>query len=158
MENKYYLAIETKPKNYFPIDLKNLNISKGFTSFNLAELDSFTLQFTKKEIIDSIKEANLLEIDDNMSLVIIYSEKNMVRKTEVLTKEIRFDLWQDINNHFENKLYLNKIYNFLSKKISEEQLTKIKQANSIHTFLKEINNLSYDIQRKLYFYLYEKQL
>lgn len=158
MENKYYLAVETKPKNYFPIDLSNLSISKGFTSFQLAELDSFTLQFTKKEIMDSIKEANLLEIEDSMPLVIIYNEKEMVRKTDVLTKDIQFDLWQDIHKNFENKLYLNKIFNFLNKKIDDEAFNKLRQTQDIEMFLNEINHLPYMIQRKLYFYLYEKQL
>ena len=158
MENKYYLAVETKPKNYFPIDLSNLSISNGFTSFQLAELDSFTLKFTKKDIMDSIKEANLLEIEDNMPLVIIYHEKEMVRKTEVLTKDIQFDLWQDIHQNFENKLYLNKIYNFLHKKIDDEDFNKLKKSLNEDVFLNEINHLPYMIQRKLYFYLYEKQL
>ena len=42
------------------------------TISSLEELDAFTLKFTKKEIIDSIKEANLLEINNTMPLVIIY--------------------------------------------------------------------------------------
>ena len=45
MENKYYLAVEVKPKNYFPIDLLNLKIANSFTSTNLEELDAFTPKF-----------------------------------------------------------------------------------------------------------------
>ena len=52
MENKYYLAVEVKPKNYFPINLLDLKISNHFTTTNLEELDAFTLKFSKKEIMD----------------------------------------------------------------------------------------------------------
>lgn len=158
MENKYYLAIETKPRNYFPINLLDLNIAHNFNTIKLNELDAFTLKFTKKEIIDSIKEANLLDIDESMPLVIIYNEKSMVRKTEVLTKDIHFDLWQDLNNNFNDKQYLNEIYNFLNNKIDEEKYLKIKQVKNIDEFLKMINELPYNIQRKLYFYLYARQI
>ena len=51
MEDKYYLAIETKPKNFFPINLADLNIAKNFTTWKLEELDNFTLKFTEEEII-----------------------------------------------------------------------------------------------------------
>ena len=71
MENKYYLAVEVKPKNYFPIDLFNLKIANSFTSTNLDEIDAFTQKFTKKEIMNAIKEANLLEVEDTMPLVVI---------------------------------------------------------------------------------------
>ena len=47
MEDKYYLAVETKPNNYFPIELLNLSIAKGFTTQLLEKLDNFTLQFTE---------------------------------------------------------------------------------------------------------------
>ena len=52
MENKYYLAVEVKPKNYFPIDLFNLKIANSFASTNLDEIDAFTQKFTKKEIMN----------------------------------------------------------------------------------------------------------
>ena len=59
MENKYYLAVEVKPKNYFPINLLDLKIAKHFTTTNLEELDAFTLKFSKKALTDLHVEISL---------------------------------------------------------------------------------------------------
>lgn len=155
MENKYYLAIETKPNNYFPINLLDTKIfSKNTTK--IEELDSLTLKYTKEEIIDAIKEANLLDVDYSMPLVIIYVEKEHTRKVEALTKDYSFDMWQDLKANYENKNYCNKIINFLNNKISEEELNNMKENKGNAEFLKNISELPYFIERKLYFYLYEK--
>ena len=156
MGDKYYLAIETKPKNYFPINLLDLNISKNFNTFKLEELDRFTLNYTKEEIIKSIKEANLLEVNEYMPLIVIYYEKNVIRKAEALTKDINFNLWEDIKKNYKDKNYLNKIYNFLNNKIDSNMLKILKSSNNLQDFLTIISNLPYITQRKLYFYLYEK--
>lgn len=155
MENKYYLAVETKTNNYFPINLLDLKIfSKNPTK--IEELDSLTLKYTKEEIMDAIKEANLLEVNYSMPLIIIYVEKDKTRKVEALTKDYTFDMWENLKDNYLDKNYCNKIINFLNNKISEEELSIIKQNKGDIKFLKAINNLSYFVQRKLYFYLYEK--
>lgn len=155
MENKYYLAVEVKPKNYFPIDLLNLKIAKSFTSTNLEEIDAFTQKFTKKEIMNAIKEANLLEVEDTMPLVVIYYEKKNTRKIDALTKDNYYDMWQLLNINYTDKLFVNKIVNFLNKKIDADLLNKIKTSESKNEFLNGIGSLPYIIQRKLYLYLYE---
>ena len=155
MENKYYLAVEVKPKNYFPIDLFNLKIANSFTSTNLDEIDAFTQKFTKKEIMDAIKEANLLEVEDTMPLVVIYYEKKNTRKIDALTKDNYYDMWQLLNTNYSNKVFVNKIVNFLNNKIEIHLLNKIKNSESKNEFLSSIGSLPYLIQRKLYLYLYE---
>lgn len=155
MENKYYLAVEVKPKNYFPIDLLNLKIAKSFTSTNLEEIDAFTQKFTKKEIMNAIKEANLLEVEDTMPLVVIYYEKKNTRKIDALTKDNYYDMWRLLNINYTDKLFVNKIVNFLNKKIDADLLNKIKTSESKNDFLNGIGSLPYIIQRKLYLYLYE---
>lgn len=155
MENKYYLAVETKTNNYFPINLLDLKIFSKNPA-KIEELDSLTLKYTKEEIMDAIKEANLLEVNYSMPLIIIYVEKDKTRKVEALTKDYTFDMWENLKNNYLDKNYCNKIINFLNNKISEEELSIIKQNKGDIKFLKAINNLSYFVQRKLYFYLYEK--
>lgn len=156
MENKYYLAVEVKPKSYFPINLLDLSIANHFATTSLEEIDAFTLKFTKKEIMDSIKEANLLEVNDDMSLVVIYYENKYTRKIDALTKDYNYDMWGLLKEKYSDKVFRNKIVNFLNKKIQDEDLKKIKNSEVLEDFLKCIGYLPYIIQRKLYLYLYEQ--
>ena len=155
MENKYYLAVEVKPKNYFPINLLDLKIANHFTTTNLEELDAFTLKFSKKEIMDSIKEANLLEINDSMPLVVIYYENKNTRKIDALVKDNNYDMWSLLKEKYRDKVFVNKVVNFLNKRIDSSVLEKIKNSKSENEFLNNIGYLSYLVQRRLYLYLYE---
>ncbi len=155
MENKYYLAIESRPKNYFPINLLDLRISNGFTTFHLEELDAFTQKFTKKEIIDAIRKANLLDVREDMSLVVIYYENKYTRKIAALTKDNQYDMWALLQEKYGDKIFLNKVVNFLNHKIDDEVLKKIKNSHDLNEFLSLIEHLSYPVLRKLYLYLYE---
>ena len=156
MENQYYLAVEVKPKNYFPINLLDLKIANHFTTTDLEKLDAFTLQFSKKEILDSIREANLLEVRDSMPLVVIYYENKNTRKVQALTKDYNYDMWGLLKEKYRDKIFLNKVVNFLNKKIDEGTLQEIKNSKDLNTFLSLIGYLPYLVQRKLYFYLYEQ--
>lgn len=155
METKYYLAVETKPNNYFPINLLDLNISENFNTTKLTELDLFTSKFTKEEIMNSIKNSNLLDIDFDMPLVVIYNEKGAMRKAPALLKNNDYDMWKVLEDNFSNKNFTNKIHNFLKNKIDEYTLENIKNAKNSKEFIYAINEMPYTIERKLYFYLYE---
>lgn len=156
MEDKYYLAIETKPNNYFPINLPDLNISNGFTSTKITEIDSFTLKFNENEILNSVKEANLIDLTSTMNLVIIYNEKNVIRKAPVLTKDKSYNMWNYIKENYTNKNFLNKIYNFLNNKVEPDFLNSLKSSPNVLEFLNQLSLIPYNIERKLYFYLHEK--
>ena len=41
MENKYYLAVEVKPKNYFPINLLDLKLASVFPIFREETIENF---------------------------------------------------------------------------------------------------------------------
>ncbi len=155
MENKYYLAVEVKPRNYFPLNLNDLKIANHTTISSLEELDAFTLKFTKEEIITSIKEANLLEVDNSMPLVVIYYENKNTRKIEALTKDNNYDMWLLLKTKFFDKAFLNKVVNFLRSKIDIKKLEAIKGSSDATVFLQNISTLPYLVQRKLYLYLYE---
>lgn len=152
METKYYLAVETSPNNFFPINLMDLNAAN---TTKLEEIDAYTLNHTKEEFFELIKNANLLDVNTDMPFLIIYQEKEGIRRIPVLTKNYHFNMWEDIKNNFSNKNYRNKIYNFLNHKIEENELNKLKNSDDVDDFRNILNNLSYMLKRKLYFYLYE---
>ena len=81
-------------------------------------------------------------------------KKKVVRTIPALTKDIDFDMWQVIKENFLDKNFKNKIFNFLNNKI--DTLDRLKRADNLNEFIKIISELPYIIQRKLYFYLYEK--
>ena len=155
MENKYYLAVEVKPKSYFPINLLDLSIANHFTTTSLEEIDAFTLKFTKKEIMNSIKEANLLDVNDEMPLVVIYYENKYTRKIDALTKDYNYDMWGLLKEKYSDKVFRNKIFNFFYNKIQDVELKKLKNSETLEEFLRCIGYLPYTSQRKLYLYLYE---
>ncbi len=155
VENKYYLAIESRPKNYFPINLLDLKIANGFSTTNLESLDAFTQKFSKKEIMDAVRDANLLVVSDDMALVVIYYENKNTRKIDALTKDNYYDMWKMFKEKYNDKVFLNRVVNFLNKKINNESLEKIKNSKNLDDFLEGIVNIPYLVQRKLYLYLYE---
>ena len=124
MENKYYLAVEVKPKNYFPINLVDLKMADYFTD-DLEKLDAFTLRYTKKEIMNAIREANLLDVRDDHPLVVVYYENKNTRKVEALTKDYNYDMWKLLKDHFYDKVFFNKVVNFLNRKVSDEEWQRI---------------------------------
>ncbi len=158
MENKYYLAVETKPKNYFPINLLDVSIFNKQNPTSLSQIDALTKEFTKNEILSAIKEANIIEIEDNMPLVVIYYEKKDIRKIPALTSDKYYDMWALLKENYEDKTFINKIDNFFKNKINEEEYLKIKNSTNLQEFLLSISNLNYETNRKLYFYLYENRI
>ena len=153
MESKYYLAVEINPNNYFPINLKDISLANYDINYDLESIDNFTVKYSINEIKEAINKANILSVNDTMPLVVIYYEKNVVRKTDVLTKEYIYDMTQFIKTNFNNKDFINKIYNFLNNKLKVED-SNLKKPTDYLEYIKTINNLPYNIKRKLYFYLY----
>ena len=86
---------------------------------------------------------------------LIYYENKNTRKVQALTKDYNYDMWGLLKEKYRDKIFLNKVVNFLNKKIDEGTLQKIKNSKDLNTFLSLIGYLPYLVQRKLYFYLYE---
>ena len=119
------------------------------------ELDAFTLKFTKQEIIEAIKEDNLLDIAEPVNLFVIYYENKYTRKIDVLTKDRFYDMWKLLKEKYLDKAFVNKVVNFIRNKVDESMVLNIKNSETANEFLNNIGKLSYLMQRKLYLYLYE---
>ena len=57
--------------------------------------------------------------------------------------------------NYTDKVFVNKVVNFLNKKIDAQLFNRIKISQSKNEFLSGIGSLPYVIQRRLYLYLYE---
>ena len=59
MEDKYFLTLRHQKGNEVKIDISLLEVAKGFYPRTLEEIDNFTLNFTKKELLQEIEKANI---------------------------------------------------------------------------------------------------
>lgn len=74
---KHFLALMDRPGDYVFIDISKLDISNGYQPETLMELDTFTMSFTKDEIIAAVKRANIADQKFiNGSLVIQDNQKH----------------------------------------------------------------------------------
>lgn len=156
----YFLALMRRPGDYVFIDIPKLSIAQGFTSFDLAEIDLFTMRFTNEEIKQAIKQANIVEdsyldgklvIQDNQKhnpLVVI--DKNQVKD---------FNLAMFFEKYLNNDLIMNDIRNKLASIVKDPILlelfkTSIKNKD-INKILTIILQIEYFHQRKYIIYLIE---
>ena len=81
-EQKHFLSLMARIGDYIFIDISKLDIANGYNPYNLADIDSFTMHFSKEELLSSIKRANLvsdkylngkIEKFDNNDIEIIFS-------------------------------------------------------------------------------------
>ena len=90
-----------------------------------------------------------------MPLVVIYYENKNTRKIDALVKDNNYDMWSLLKEKYRDKVFVNKVVNFLNKRIDSSVLEKIKNSKSENEFLNNIGYLPYLVQRRLYLYLYE---
>ena len=58
---KHFLALMLRPGDCVLIDISKLDIANGYNPNTLAEIDTFTMCFSKSELLDSIKRANIAD-------------------------------------------------------------------------------------------------
>lgn len=159
-EQKHFLALLDRPGDFALIDISKLDIALGYQPNTLAELDTFTMYYSKKEIVDAIKRANI--VDDryiNGKLVIQDNQKH--NPIMVIDREFydnfRIDLF--LKEKLTSKNDANKLVNKL--------MAITKDSEVISAFKKAVNscnldlicdilfNLPYLEQRKYVIYLIE---
>lgn len=144
--------------DYALIDISKLDIGGNYKTLN--EIDTFTMKYTKEEIIDAIKRSNLVSEEYiHGSLVIADNQKHNPLK--VIDKEFynNFRIDEVLIKCINNKELLNNILNkFLS--ISKDNIIYNEFKNSLlNKNLEEaidiLFNLPYFNLRKYIIYLIE---
>lgn len=168
IDNKqmYFLALQRMPGDYKFIDISKLNISRGFNSCLLEEIDSFTMCFSIEEIMSSIIEANIVEPAYQAgTLVIQDNQKHSPLKVIDKTYLSDFNIELFLKKHLNNKSLMNNIAYKLSAIIMDEEISaNFKNAilsGNVQLAINIIFQIEYNVQRKFMIYLidlYHKEL
>lgn len=165
----YLLVLEKRPFDYMPININLLDLIDNSKVYNsIKDIDDFTKQYTKKQIIDSIINANIVTSEyltgDLLIIEIINNNKKYLHKYKALTKDIinDFDLIKFIYTNINNKNILNsisvKLQNLIEKE-DEELLILFKDSvnkKNVKDIVKILFFLPYEYQREIDLYLIEK--
>ena len=157
---KHFLALMDRPGDCVLIDVSKLDIANGYNPNTLAELDAFTMYFSKPELLDAIKRANMANQRYlNGTMVIQDNQKH--NPIEVIDRDFydnfRIDLF--LKDKMFDKNASNMIINKFSAIVKDATLTenfkKAMRMNDLDEACNILFELPYLIQRKLIVYLIE---
>lgn len=165
VEQKFFLAFQKRPGDAKFIDVSKLRIANGYNPSSLALLDSFTMYFTKEEIIKAVEESNLIE-DSYLNGDLVVLDNQGHKPLTVLDKVYLdgFNLTEFLTNLLknqsnpQNKQLLNHIaYKFKEMIKDNDGLVAnfdlgLKTGN-IDLLINTILSTEYCIQRKYMIYL-----
>lgn len=157
-EQKHFLALMARPGDFVLIDISKLDISLGYQPNTLAELDTFTMSFSKAEILESIKRANMADdkyIHGNMVIQDNQKHKPLLIIDKDFYDNFRIDLF--LNAKMADKSASNTIINkFAAITKDPDKVDNFKNAMRSNDLVEACNlifELPYLIQRKLMVYL-----
>ncbi len=153
----YTLVLEKRPNDFMPIDINLLVNNIGMNDFyQIEKIDEFTKKYTKDEIYDLIKRANVVTEDYlNGKLEIINNKKY---RFPILTKDINWSIDDFFKKYINDKQVMNKFIN-IYQKYSNNNIETLKEAikeHDINIILKILFSLTYINVRNIYFYLYNQ--
>lgn len=152
----YFLILEKRPGDFMPINISILN-GNTYTDYSLIEnIDQFTKDLTKEEIITLVKNNNIVSPEYLEGSLWVINEKKY--RFGVLTKDINMSLDTFFLKYINDKRIMNKFVNIYLK-YSKDNIDNIKKAiedKKVDVILQNLFMLSYDKVRSIYFYLYEK--
>ena len=154
---KHFLALMKLPGDYVLIDISKLDISNGYNPNTLAELDTFTMYFSKSELLDAIKRSNIVD-ERYLNGTMVIQDNQKHNPIDVIDREFydnfRIDLF--LKNKMLDKNASNTIINKFASITKDEVITKsFKNAirmNNIDEVCNIFFELPYLIQRKLIVY------
>lgn len=159
---KHFLALMDRPGDYVFIDIPKLDIALGYEPNSLEELDSFTMSFTKDEILESIKRANIADARYlNGTLVIQDNQKH--NPIEVIDRDyygdFRIDLFlkEKMPNKNANNMIVNKFNALVNGNELVNNFKLAMRLNNLSEALNILFSLPYLIQRKFMIYVIDWQ-
>lgn len=157
-EQKHFLSLMARIGDYMFIDISKLDIANGYNPYNLADIDSFTMHFSKNDILSSIRRANLVS-DKYLNGDLVIADNQKHNPIDVIDKELynnfRIDLY--LNEIVKNKVKLNNVLNkfrsVCKDKIIENSFVLAIKNNNFDLAVDILFNLPYLYLRKFIIYL-----
>lgn len=157
-EQKHFLSLMARIGDYMFIDISKLDIANGYNPYNLADIDSFTMHFSKNEILSSIRRANLVS-DKYLNGDLVIADNQKHNPIDVIDKDLynnfRIDLY--LNEVVKNKVKLNNVLNkfrsVCKDKIIENSFVLAIKNNNFDLAVDILFNLPYLYLRKFIIYL-----
>lgn len=153
----YFLTLRIQKGQETRIDLSQMRVSQGFNPISLEDLDAFTLNFTKDELLKEIDNDNLAGEYINGTLCITDNQNH--RPLPVLTKDYvgDFNIFNYITVNIHNKNLMsnlnNKYQNLMMNDIVKEKFKNAIHEENIDGIFEGIRELEYIHQRELVCYI-----
>lgn len=158
--NKFDIVLKKDRGNYMPIDISLLELKSDYSN-DLMALDLFTINYTKNELLELIKKANIVAddyLDGELRIAKLDSEKHRyVSDYPILTSDYLngFNLEKFLEENIKDKNLMNTIRNKYKDYLEEDY--KLKSLNSelkeapIVDFSKvgELNKLNEEVYQAL---------
>ena len=157
-EQKHFLSLMARIGDYTFIDISELDIANGYNPYSLADIDSFTMHFSKEEIIASIKRANLIS-DKYLNGTLVIADNQKHNPVEVIDKEFyntfRIDLYlmEIMHNKVKSNNIINKFGSICKDKIICDSFTLAIKNENLDLAIDILFNLPYLSMRKFMIYL-----
>lgn len=162
-EQKHFLALMALPGDFALIDISKLDIANGYYPLTLAHLDTFTMTFSKNEIMESIKRSNIVD-KKYMNGTLVIQDNQKHNPLTVIDKEFydNFNIFEYLKSKVNDKNKLNTIINKFNAIVKDERINKdfkdyLKSGN-MDIALNVLFNLPYLTIRKFMVYLLDERM
>lgn len=159
-EQRHFLALMYRPGDYAFIDISKLDIARGYNPILLQDIDSFTMHYTKNEIMAAIISANIASAK-YLSGTLVISDNQKHNPIMVIDKDFydNFQIDKYILSKKNDKNTINTIINKFKAINKDEDINQkfsesLKNGNIIE-ILDILFNLPYLDLRKMMIYLIE---
>lgn len=165
----YFLVLEKRLGDYNLIDINKLDICNGIVTNDISSIDSFTCQFTEKEIRASIERSNMAHanyLDGTLKVISDVKHNFRVLSKDIFTSIVEFQTSVDIvDQDYKNKLYgaYKKIVEctFEDKGFIQGMLDRFKLAlkgSNKEEIFSIIEELPYHKSRVIYFAIFDENM
>ena len=155
---KHFIALMKRPGDYSFIPITKLDLADRYSYDGLVDIDAWTMKYSREEIINSIKRANIVS-DGYLNGTLVIQDNQKHNPLPIIDKDFydNFRIDEFLNNSLNDKNKINTIinkYNSLSNDDNRLFSEALKKGN-VNMAIDIIFVMPYLEMRKLMIYLIE---